>query len=339
LAVVALCTAVIGLPPFAGAAAQPSNQFAQAARPLVWPPPPEAPRVAYVQSIARPADIGVKRSFFGSIGKWITGSDTATELFLRPFGVAFDESDNLCLTDSAANAVCHFERSKRKWVRWETVGKLRFISPVAVARIRGIFFAADSGLGAVVAFDDKGKLLFQITNKLERPAGLVVSGQRLFVVDSLRHCVVAYDLGGHYLFEFGRRGSDPAEFNFPTHIAADTSGDLYVTDSMNNRVVRLDQEGRFKNQIGGLGDGPGHFGRPKGVALDTLGHVYVLDALFDNIQIFDPEGQFLLALGGTGPEPGQFWLPNGIAINRQNEIFVADAYNRRVQVFKYVGQP
>ncbi len=154
-------------------------------------------------------------------------------------------------------------------------------------------------LAAVVAFNDQGKRLFQITNKLERPAGLVVAGERLLVVDSQRHCVVACDLNARYLSEFGRRGSGPGEFNFPTHLAADPNGDLYVTDSMNSRVTRLDHAGQFKNQIGGIGDGPGHFRRPKGVAVDTFGHVYVIDALFDNLQIFDRDGQFLLALGGT----------------------------------------
>ena len=58
------CAAVIGLTLFDGSAAQPSKPVAPGARPLVWPPPPDAPRVAYVQSIVGPADIGVKRSFF-----------------------------------------------------------------------------------------------------------------------------------------------------------------------------------------------------------------------------------------------------------------------------------
>jgi DNA-binding beta-propeller fold protein YncE len=308
-------------------------------KPLVWPAPPDPPRVAFVRAIGRPADVGVKATGFGRFTRWLTGSAKGNEPLVKPFGIALDEHDNLCLTDTGASAVCYFDRANVKWRRWDRVGKLRFASPVAVARRQGIFYVADPGRASVVVFDDAGKLLFQITNRLTHPSGLVLVGERLFVTDAHRHCVVSFDLRGRHLAEFGRRGSGPGEFNFPTHIAADGNGHLLVTDSMNGRVQILDADGRCLGQIGSLGDSPGHFSRPKGAAADALGHVYVIDALFDNLQVFDRAGRFLLHLGDAGSEPGQFWLPNGVAISRANEIFVTDSYNRRVQVFQYVGSP
>jgi DNA-binding beta-propeller fold protein YncE len=305
---------------------------------MVWPAAPEAPRIAYVQSIGRPAEAGAKVSGFGRLANWVTGSDKGNERFQKPFGIALDEEDNLCLTDTDAQAVCFFDRSRKTWQRWEQVGKLRFASPVAVAKRKETFFVADSSLASVVAFNGQGKLLFQITNKLERPCGLVLVGERLAVVDSQRHCVVLFDLRGHCLSEFGRRGTGAGEFNFPTHIAADSTGNVFVTDSMNSRLQMFGPDCKFVRQIGCLGDSVGQFSRPKGVAVDSLGHVYVLDGIFDNIQVFDPAGRFLLNLGETGAGAGQFWLPNGIAISRSNEIFVADSYNHRVQKFKYIGQ-
>jgi DNA-binding beta-propeller fold protein YncE len=306
---------------------------------IVWPAAPETPRIAYVQSIGRPADAGAKVSGFGRLANWVTGSDKVNERFQKPFGIALDEEDNLCLTDTDANAVCFFDRTRKTWQRWEQAGKLRFVSPVAVAKRKETFFVADSGLASVVAFNTQGKLLFQLTNKLERPCGLVIVGERLAVVDSQRHCVVLFGLQGQRRAEFGCRGTGAGEFNFPTHIAADTAGNFLVTDSMNSRLQMFDPDGKFVRQIGTLGDSVGQFSRPKGVAVDSLGHVYVLDGMFDNIQVFDLAGRFLLNLGETGAGAGQFWLPNGIAINRSNEIFVADSYNHRVQKFKYVGQP
>jgi DNA-binding beta-propeller fold protein YncE len=306
---------------------------------IVWPAAPEAPRIAYVQSISRPADAGAKVAGFSRFANWVTGSDKGNERFQKPFGIALDEADNLCLTDTDANAVCFFDRTRKTWQRWEQVGKLRFVSPVAVVKRKETFFVADSGLASVVAFDFKGKLLFQITNKLERPCGLAIVGERLGVVDSQRHCVVMFDLRGQYLCEFGCRGTGPGEFNFPTHLAGDAAGNFFVTDSMNSRLQMFDANGKFVRQLGCLGDSVGQFSRPKGVAVDALGHVYVLDGMFDNIQVFDREGRVLLNLGETGAGPGQFWLPNGIAISRSNEIFVADSYNHRLQEFKYIGQP
>jgi sugar lactone lactonase YvrE len=303
----------------------------------VWPDPPDAPRVAYVQSVLRPADLGIKVSALSRFGRWVTGSEKGNEPLLKPFGISLDEKDNLCLTDTGANTVCFYERTKKKWTRWERAGRLRFASPVAVAKREGIFFVADSALASVIAFDEAGRLRFQITNQLARPSGLAILGQRLFVADSQRHAIVVFDLQGNFQGEFGRRGTGPGQFNFPTHVAADQPGGLLITDSLNSRVQRLQQDGAPIGEVGKLGDSPGHFGRPKGAAADVLGHIYVIDALFDSIQIFDQAGRLLLSFGDTGAQPGQFWLPNGIAITRDNEIFVTDSYNHRIQVFKYIG--
>jgi hypothetical protein len=82
----------------------PMNSSAPA-KPLVWPAPPEVARVGYVQTILRPADIGMKFSAFTRFGHWITGSEKGNEPFLKPFGLALDENENICLTDTGANAV------------------------------------------------------------------------------------------------------------------------------------------------------------------------------------------------------------------------------------------
>jgi DNA-binding beta-propeller fold protein YncE len=317
----------------AGAAQQATNA------PLVWPPPPDAPRLAYVQSIRQSADVGVKPSGLTRFARWIVGSNKGNESLEKPFGLALDERDNLCLTDTGAKSVCFFDRTAKKWLRWEKVGALVWSSPVAVAKHGGTLFVADSGLGSIVAFDLKGKLLFQITNRLERPCGLAVLGDRLLAVDSQRHSVLAFDFTGGFLSEFGRRGVEPGEFNFPTHLATGGTNLILVTDSMNHRVQVFDAGGAFLRQIGSVGDGPGCFSRPKGVAADGAGRVYVMDAMFDNLQIFDGQARFLMPLGKSGGAPGEFWMPNGIAISHSNQVFIADTYNHRIQVFQYVGQP
>lgn len=306
---------------------------------IVWPSPPEVPRIAFVLSMTQPSDFGARVSGWGRLANWITGAERGNERLVKPFGVAIDEKDNLGLTDTGANAVGYLDRARHTWKRWTTVGRLRFASPVALAVWQGIFYVADSGRGSLVVFNEKGQFQREITNHLARPSGVAVVGERLLVVDSQRHCVVEFNLAGRYVSEFGRRGTGPGEFNFPTHIAADRAGNVYVSDSMNGRIQVFDPTGRFRNQIGASGDTPGSFGRPKGVAVDSFGHVYVMDALFDNVQIFDGEGRLLLNIGETGSSPGQFWLPNGIAISGRDEIFVADSYNHRVQVFKYIGPP
>src|SRR5512137_764917 len=67
---------------------------------LVWPARPEVARIAYQQSILRPADLGIKRSRLVRFGQWLTGSDRGNERLVKPFGIALDETGNLLVTDT-----------------------------------------------------------------------------------------------------------------------------------------------------------------------------------------------------------------------------------------------
>jgi DNA-binding beta-propeller fold protein YncE len=326
---------MLPLGPGSAAAAAPASAKSS----LVWPAPPDAPRIAYLRSLGGPADLGVKRSTIGKVANWLVGSGRDSGQFVKPFGVALDEHDNLCFTDTGANVVCYFDRTHKTWRRWEQVGKISFASPVAVAKHGRALYVADSALGEVVVFDEEGKLISEIKTGLQRPTGVAIASNRLFVVDSQVQGVLSFDLGGRPGGQWGRRGAGAGEFNFPTHISADRAGHLFVTDSINSRVQVFDAEGRFLRQVGSVGDTPGHFSRPKGAAADGFGHLYVLDANFDNLQLFDVQGRLLMMLGQAGSQPGEFWLPNGIAISGDNEIYVTDSYNHRIQVFKFIGQP
>jgi sugar lactone lactonase YvrE len=302
----------------------------------VWPPSPDEPRVVYLRSLRSPADVGQSPSFFKRLGNWITGENGASVSLQKPFGLALDETGNLCVTDTGANRVYYCDFNRKQWRSFDGVGKTKFTSPVAVARKDGVFYVADSQLGKVFAFRDNGKAVWEISTPLARPVGLAIANDSLAVVDSKTHAVLVFDLQGKLRFQFGRRGGANGEFNFPTHIAVDRQGHFLVTDSMNSRVQIFDLTGKFISAFGSNGDTSGHFGRPKGVAADSFGHIYVADAVFDNVQVFDLSGRLLLNIGQSGNRPGEFGMPGGVAISADNQIYVADGYNHRVQVLRYV---
>lgn len=305
---------------------------------LIWPQGPDPARIQYVKSISSPADIGRSPSAWKRVVHAITGGSDQEFKLLKPFGVGVDEVGNLCLTDTGNHTACYCDFVRKEWKRFDAAGKTRFSSPVAIACKHERLFVADSELGKVFSFDQKGRDVRIIASPLQRPVGLAFSGESLAVVDSSVHAVFVFDLQGQLLFQFGVHGTGTGEFNSPTHVAADSQGHWLVTDSLNSRVQVFDAQGKFLAQIGSPGDAPGHFGRPKGVAVDTFGHIYVVDAMFDNVQIFDGSGQLLLNWGEGGTRPGQFGVPAGIAIGSDNQIYVADSYNHRVQIFKYLGQ-
>jgi len=303
-----------------------------------WPPPPAQPDIVYVRQIAIPKDIGAKAPFFTRLANAITGTPADAKQLVRPFGLSLDADGNLVITDTGANAVYLLDLTHKKWLRWNTVDGNPFVVPVAAVHHAQTCFVADSGLGKVIAFDEKGRKQFELTTGLARPVGLAIMGDRLLVVDSELHHVAVYDLAGKFISQFGQRGRGPGEFNFPTHISVDASNQIYVTDSLNYRIQVFTADGHFVRQLGSAGDGPGHFSRPKGVAVDTAGHVYVVDGVFGNVQIFNDQGRLLLDFGAIGAGPGQFSLPNGIVINSRNEIYVTDVYNHRVEEFRYTGR-
>jgi DNA-binding beta-propeller fold protein YncE len=303
----------------------------------VWPSPPAEARIAYETSLAGPEDFGMRKPAWKRILRFLAGVDKGLNTFSKPLGIALDDQGNLCVADPGSASVWFFDTAAARFHRWDKAGAVSFVAPVAVAKTGETVFVADPGLGKIVAFSTRGKLLFEITGGIERPAGLALHEDTLFVVDALADQVLVYDLQGRLLRRFGTPGTGPGQLNAPTHITLDGEGRIYVTDTLNFRVQVFDPGGQYKGSIGSMGDSSGHFSRPKGVAVDPHGHVYVVDALFDNVQAFDREGRFLIHWGATGSKPGEFWLPAGIAVDSAGRIYVADSYNRRIQVFKYVG--
>ena len=306
---------------------------------LAWPPPPAEPRIVFVREISEPRDIGVRPPALLRFANWLTGVSNSRQKLDRPFGLALDGADNLLVTDMAAGTVSYLDLTHKKWQRWSTVGDLRLLSPVAAVRRGPTIFVADSALGEVIAFDEKSRVQFVITNELERPSGLALLGGQLLIADAQRHQIVVCDLHGKMISKFGQRGKGDGEFNFPTHVSVDNQRHIFVTDSLNCRIQVFDADGHFLRALGSAGDGPGRFSRPKGVAADRDGHVYVVDGVFNNVQIFDDQNRLLLDFGEPGAAAGQFCLPNAIVINSKNEIFVADAFNHRLQEFRYLSKP
>jgi hypothetical protein len=323
------CTSPAGRLPAAGEVAL---------EPRVWPSPPLQPRIRLLRTVARPADLGIRPSFWQRVGKVFTGKQE--EWFIRPIGVAAT-GQALYVADPGAQAVWILKPAARRFRRLREAGQQRLISPVAVALGQHEqLYLADSFLAKVFVYDADEKLQGTIADAtLQRPAGLAYDAarDRLYVADSAAHRVWIFTGDGRPLGAIGQRGTGNGEFNFPTYVTVDDAGILYVTDSMGFRVQFFSPGGAFAGQFGKHGDTSGDFARPKGIAVDSEGHIYVVEALFDSVQIFDRQGQFLLFFGERGLAPGQFWLPGGIYIDAQDRIYVADAYNQRIQIFEYLA--
>jgi DNA-binding beta-propeller fold protein YncE len=303
--------------------------------PLVFPPPPAPARIAFVQTIATPADLGIERGFIRRLFDFVFGA--REERLVRPMAVVTVDGV-LFVADPGARGVHRFDRKRGTYSLVRQAKDQPLASPVGLALGEaGAVYVADSELRTVFLIPAGATVATPVAlaAQLHQPTGLAYDAaqRRLMVTDTAAHCVRVFGTDGALLDTIGRRGTADGEFNFPTLLWRAPEGRLYVTDSMNFRVQMFDTSGRYRGKFGATGDGTGDLPREKGVD----GHIYIVDSLFHVVQIFNDSGQLLLSLGSLGHDRGQFWLPIGIFIGEDNRIYVADSYNRRVQVFRYLG--
>jgi len=313
------------------------------AEPLVWPAPPEIPRILYLTSIHEPEDIQITPSLLERVWNYLIGK--SIHQLVSPFSVAVDHSGTLYVVDSFLKKTMAMDRGNSRTQLFPSE-ESPMESPVGIAvdGQNNRIFVSDSSSGVVRIFSmgDSGKIaesgeLGQ--GVFDRPTGIAINSttSELLVVDTGSSVVRRFDLvSGRPLSEIGRKGRGLGEFNRPTAICVDSGGRIIVTDALNCRVQIFSAQGQFLSSFGSAGDGPGHFARPRGVATDSDNNIYVVDAIFDNVQIFDERGRLLLAFGAPGKDAGQFWLPAGICITTDDTILIADSFNKRVQVFRYL---
>ena len=316
---------------FVGSPAQQSSER------LVWPALPQQTKIEFLYSFSSVRDLGIEKNFLRKVFDWIVGADETERAFVKPLNVFENIRGDIFVTDPGARCVHIFNFKEKKYNQITETKDGYLISPVAVACADdGTIYITDSALRTVTAYDDDYDVRFTITGYFQRPTGIIIYHGKLYVVDTMLNKVFVFSLTGELLAEYGHRGTEHGEFNFPVFIAA--SKNIFVVDAMNYRVQEFDEKFTFIRSFGQVGNSQGNFANPKGIALDSDNNIYVSDALFNAFQIFGANGELLLVVGKQGRENGEFDLPSGMCITNENKIFVVDALNRRVQVFQYHSQ-
>ena len=139
-----------------------------------------------------------------------------------------------------------------------------------------------------------------------------------------------------------------SELNYPTGVAADSSGNLYIADTLNNRIREV-SGGTITTVAGNgtynhTGDGgpatSAELYNPQGVALDSNGTLYIADT--DNNCIRAVSRGTITTVAGTtqnfsgdgGPATSaKLDDPGGVATDPAGNVYIADSANNRVRKF------
>ena len=137
--------------------------------------------------------------------------------------------------------------------------------------------------------------------------------------------------------------SNTAQFNNPTGISIDASGNLYIADSGNFRIRKIDTDAIVSTVAGSALPLNGEevdeslFIIPRDVTLDRLGNIYITDLGNHSIRKITQDGIITTIAGSeqgfndSNGATAQFSNPYGILIDDTFTIYVADFDNDRIR--------
>ena len=203
-------------------------------------------------------------------------------------------------------------------------------SPATRGLARPNLAAVSEGRGhQVFKFSRDGKVVLTLGRKgvagegpdtFNGPADVVVAPNGdIFVADGhVNARVVKFSKDGSFIKAWGRRGTQPGEFNQPHALAMDSRGRLFVGDRNNKRIQIFDQEGRF------IAEWP--HPRPSGLAITPDDVVYVSDDSTGVTVLSAKDGTLLAEIKGPAGE--------SIAADAHGNVYVGEVRKRDLK--KYV---
>ncbi len=271
-----------------------ADRFGQTEDQPVWPEPPERARIAYLGQVVTEKDMQKGKSFFQGLGDLVFGKGQVG-VMVSPYAVAVDATGKMFVADSGGAVIHMFDLRTRDYDQFSALA------------------------------DDQ---------TLQKPVGLALYTDRVYVVDSSLHEVCVFRKDGTFLFAFGGD-----HLQRPSGIACwGPQAILYVADTAAHSVYAYDPDGTLRGHLGSRGLNPGQFNFPTHLCVDSMGRLYVSDTLNYRVQVFAPDGAFLRSFGQQGDRPGNFAHPCAVATDSHGNIYVTDRQFENIQIFSPEGQ-
>lgn len=233
-----------------------------------------------------------------------------------------------------------FHRGKSPIIRFTPEGKfVRAWGDDLISRPHGIRIDPDrnvwvscTGHHVVLKYSPEGKLLLALgtpdkpgdgVDQFNRPADMAFGADgEVYVADGYGNArVIVFDRRGAFLRTWGKKGSEPGEFNLPHAIRIDPKGRILVADRENKRIQLFDREGKLLEIWTGIA--------PYGLEFDRQGNLFMADPLAQQIFQLDSNGKIVHRWGEKGLEPGKFDGCHMLGSNPQGDLFIAEVEGKR----------
>jgi DNA-binding beta-propeller fold protein YncE len=277
--------------------------------PIFFPAEPAPPRVQLLTSFSNEGDLQNNKAL-----KTILGDDLSAR-FSKAFGLAFFNG-KLFIADAGKQnpgvVIADFTTKKLKRFN-NNIGKPMNITVDQDGTIY-VCDLSENMVPAIVVFDKQLNYLRRITLDIPnfRPAGALVSGDKLYIADIMNNRIHVIDKNTDELLQTFGEGDG---LGWPVDISETPDGNIIVTETGGQSLRTYSPTGEVLARIGKPGDRAGTFSRPKATAVDKDGNIYAVDVAFQNVQILNQEGKALMYFGSLPYSTDSLVMPAGIAIS------------------------
>ena len=171
-------------------------------------------------------------------------------------------------------------------------------------------------------------------DKLSRPWGIAITSEYIYVTDTVLHALFQFNKNNFELLNrTGTKGQTDGQFDKPTGVCTDNSGDVFVADSGNDRVCIFSNDFQFKSKLG-----IGQLDRPSDVKLTPDCQVVVLDRSPKCVHFYSRDGHLLSSCvsRGEGPEC-LVYDPWFLCMDPAGNIIVSDWGNHSIKIISKHG--
>ena len=269
--------------------------------------------------------------------------------FVRPWGVAVNERDEIAVTDRGNHRVQIFDSEGtflRSFGRKGDKGG-EFDEPCGIAFHNDNIIVVDRNNHRVQVFSTQGKFLYQfggngnLDHHLYLPLGLSLNGEgNIIVADPRNESVKIFSPWGQLLRKIDRADSLEWPFHcfqydkFLIVSDRDPRQDLNKQEEADPSIKVIDRKKGLLFKFGKGGTRDGEFVFLGCLSVNKAGHLIVCDTLNDRVQVFDMSGRFLAKFGTYGSGKEEFNEPISVAVLSDGKIVVSDLSNHRIHVIE-----